>query len=101
VSNGGIIISDQIVSTEEEINLLLEMAAESSRAKGCLSDLITSPLFKEYELDEKDVKVVAILFRNLLEGKDEARGIEVLKKIGNGSRVDFADSYTGKSATVR
>ena len=53
-------MSDQIVSTEEEINLLLEMAedgfkneppVESSRVKGCLSDLITSPLFKEYELD--------------------------------------------------
>ncbi|OHD87995.1 MAG: hypothetical protein A2Y52_02225 [Sulfuricurvum sp. RIFCSPLOWO2_02_43_6] len=91
-------MSDQIVSTEEEINLLLEVAedgfkneppAESSRAKGCLSDLMTSPLFKEYELDEKDVKVVAILFRNLLEGKDETKGVEVLKKIGNGSRVDF------------
>ena len=91
-------MSDQIVSTEEEINLLLEAAedgfkneppAESSRAKGCLSDLMTSPLFKEYGLDEKDVKVVAILFRNLLEGKDETKGVEVLKKIGNGSRVDF------------
>ena len=56
-------MSDQIVSTEEEINLLLEVAedgfkneppAESSRAKRCLSALMKSTLFKEYELDEMD-----------------------------------------------
>src|SRR3989344_7194871 len=91
---------DQIFSTEKEINLLLEMTeeglkseqpAEPSAAKNSLSDLLTSPLFKEYELDEKDVRVIAMLFRNLLDGKDETKGLEVLKKIGRDRKIDFLE----------
>lgn len=91
-------MQEQIFSNEKEINLLLEMAEDGFRseepgrlveAKDNFANLLTSPLFKEYGLDEKDVKIIAILFKNLLDGKDETKGIEVLKKTGKGSRVDF------------
>lgn len=93
-------MQEQIFSTEKEINLLLDMIdedfkneqpAEPSAAKSSLSDLLTSPLFKGYDIDEKDVRVIAILFSNLLDGKDETKGIEVLKKIGRDRKVDFLE----------
>lgn len=55
-----------------------------------ISELISSPIFKEYNLDEKDIKTVSILFKSLLNGKDEVRVIEVLKKICN-DRIDLLE----------
>lgn len=86
----------QIVSTEKEINLLLEAAeedfkneplAEPSIAKGRLSDLITSPFLKDYNLEEKDIKIIAILFRGLLDGKDGMKTIDILKSMEKDKKV--------------
>lgn len=53
-----------------------------------ISELVSSPIFKEYNLDEKDIKAVSMLFKSLLNGKDEIRVIEVLKKICN-NKIDI------------
>lgn len=91
---------DQIFSAEKEINLLLNMTEEDlknekppepSAAKSSLSALLASPLFKGYELDEKDVTVIAILFRNLMDGRDETKSIEILKKISREHSIDFLE----------
>ena len=46
-----------------------------------ITGLLNNPVFKDYNLDEKDVKVIAILFKNLLDEKDGVRANKILKRL--------------------
>ena len=86
---------------QDRAEVLSEILSEDKRGEGkeaiseeCLQpnllELTSSPIFKEYNLDEKDIKVVSLLFKSLLNGKDEVRAIEVLKKICN-NKIDLLE----------
>lgn len=85
----------------DEAEALSEIFSEDKKGEGKeavseellqpnILELISSPIFKEYNLDEKDIKIVLILFKSLLNGKDEVRVIEVLKKICN-KKIDLLE----------
>ena len=86
---------------QDEAEALSEIFSEDKRGEGKeavseellqpnIAELISSPVFKEYNLDERDIKIVSMLFKSLLNGKDEVRVIEVLKKICN-KKIDLLE----------
>lgn len=86
---------------QDETEALSEIFSEDKKGEGKdaiseellqpnILELISSPVFKEYNLDERDIKIVSILFKSLLNGKDEVRVIEVLKKICN-KKIDLME----------
>lgn len=86
---------------QDEAEALSEIFSEDKKGEGKeaiseellqpnILELISSPIFKEYNLDERDIKIVSMLFKSLLNGKDEVRVIEVLKKICN-NKIDLLE----------
>lgn len=86
---------DQIISKEEDKELLAEDLAENGKAeepaanceremKFILSSLISSGLFKDYALDEKDMRIMDFLFNSLMNGKDWIKTTDILKHIEKG-----------------
>jgi SpoVK/Ycf46/Vps4 family AAA+-type ATPase len=86
---------------QDEAEALSEIFSEDKKGEGKdaiseellqpnILELISSPVFKEYNLDEMDIKIVSMLFKSLLNGKDEVRVIEVLKKICN-KKIDLLE----------
>src|SRR4030067_1232924 len=83
---------EQIFSEENEIKSLFKDSEEGVKDEksdiGSLYEieryvagLINNPVFKDYNLDEKDIKVIAILFKNLLDERDGIRANKILKSL--------------------
>lgn len=84
---------EQIISIEKEVELLIDISSDYIKEKQSLevknneevnsniSSLITSPLLKEYNLDERDVRIISIVFNNLLNGRESVRATEILKSL--------------------
>ena len=94
-------MSDEDSLKQDGADALSEFISEDKRGEGKdaiseellqpnIAELISGPAFKEYNLDERDIKIVSTLFKSLLNGKDEVRVIEVLKKICN-KRIDLLE----------
>ncbi|HAP67244.1 MAG TPA: hypothetical protein DCQ99_05495 [Nitrospinae bacterium] len=87
-------MSDHIISGEKCLELLLDVSGDKIKKKPSsgsnkketnqsITDLITSSSLKDYNLNEIDIKIISILFKNILNGRDETRAIDILKKLEN------------------
>jgi hypothetical protein len=56
-------------------------ASETGRHQPLLESLIESSVLNIYDLDEKDLRIVSILFERLLDGETEMRGGHLLKSL--------------------
>ena len=57
-------------------------------------DSMVSHLLKSYDLDEKDVRIISMLFNSLLDGKDRNDGIkamDILKPFANDKTIAFRE----------
>ncbi len=96
-------MTEDIGLKENEIELLLAVAEKDKKDKNTPSDsldqesesrlsyLIESPFFKAYNLDEKDIKIIAVLFKSLFDSKDGVKTTEILKVIGNNTHAAFLE----------
>ncbi len=97
-------MTEEIGLKEKEIELLLAVAERDKKDKNTppsdsldqesesrLSHLIESPFFKAYNLDEKDIKIIAVLFKSLFDSKDGLKTTEVLKAIDLNTHAAFLE----------
>ena len=90
---------EQTITRENEIELLLEIAnkgLKNSRSDGSsmqnrlqvnLSELLASPLFKDYILEEKGIKIIAVLFKKFLDGKEYMRAFDIIKLVEKDKKI--------------
>lgn len=96
-------MSKQMTARENEIELLMEIAdkdledappAASSiekRKQVSPSELLESPLLKDYILDEKDITIIALLLKKFLDEKDEMKAFDIIKAIEKDKKNVFLE----------
>ena len=93
---------DQIISKEKDEELLPGNLAERRKAEESavnsqrgtefiLSSLISTQLFKDYNLDETDMQIINSLFNSLMNGEDGIRATKILKHIDKNKTAAFRD----------
>ena len=90
---------EQTITKENEIELLLEIAnkgLKNSRSDGSsmqnrlqvnLSELSASPLLKDYTLEDKDIKIIAVLFKKFLDGKEDMKAFDIIKSVEKDKKI--------------
>ena len=87
-------MSEHIISGEKCLELLLDVSVDKTKERPSsesnknevnqnMTDLLTNSLLKNYNLDVTDIKIISILLKNMLDGRDETRAIDILKKLQN------------------
>lgn len=91
----GAFMSMQTEVMEKEFNILLDIAASAGgdespgrppEAQPDISALADSPVFKEHGLDAMDLRIIAVLFANFLDGEDCMDAATVVKRLDKGNR---------------
>src|SRR3990167_2550858 len=94
-----IIMPEQTITRENEIELLLEIAnkgLKNSRSDGSsmqnrlqvnLSELSASPLLKDYTLEGKDIKIIAVMFKKFLDGKEDMKAFDIIKSVEKDKKI--------------
>src|SRR3972149_1677252 len=94
-----IIMPEQTITKENEIELLLEIAnkgLKNSHSDGSsmqdrlqvnLSELSASPLLKDYTLEDKDIKIIAVMFKKFLDGKEDMKAFDIIKSVEKDKKI--------------